>query len=136
MKVIMGRGLIFAPNKELAQIYVDAEKTSIIYDTYLNIKNPLRHVRDENADLYGKVITDNDGVISTLPDDLVDETFDMTEYVATKPNQIKSADAVTYDNNGVRIPLGKRDNFKINDIRYGLLPFGIGLTGYKLVKHK
>lgn len=131
-----GKGAYFAPNKELAQIYADAEKTSIIYDTYLNIKNPLRHVRDENADLYGKVITDNDGVISTLPDDLVDETFDMTEYVATKPNQIKSADAVTYDNNGVRIPLGKRDNFKINDIRYGLLPFGIGLTGYKLVKHK
>jgi hypothetical protein len=45
---------------------------------------------------------------------------------------IKSADAVTYDDNGVRIPLGSRDNFKLNDIRYGLLPFGIGLTGYRL----
>ncbi len=43
------------------------------------------------------------------------------------PNYLKSADAVTYDNNGVRIPLGKRDDFNINDIRYGLLPFlGLG----------
>lgn len=40
---------------------------------------------------------------------------------------IKSADAVTYNDKGVRIPLGMRDNFKINDIRYGLLPFlGLG----------
>lgn len=54
------------------------------------------------------------------------------ENVVYKPNQIKSADAVTYDDNGVRIPLGERDNFSINDIRYGLLPFGIGLTGYGL----
>lgn len=43
------------------------------------------------------------------------------------PNSLKSADAVTFDNNGVRIPLGKRDDFNINDIRYGLLPFlGLG----------
>ena len=48
------------------------------------------------------------------------------------PNNIKLADAVTYNDNGVRIPLGERDNFNINDIRYGLLPFGIGLTGYGL----
>lgn len=43
------------------------------------------------------------------------------------PNALKLADTVTYDNNGVRIPLGKRDDFNINDIRYGLLPFlGLG----------
>ena len=52
------------------------------------------------------------------------------EIVVRDPNQIKSADAVTYDDNGVRIPLGERDNFKINDIRYGLLPFlGLGAAG-------
>jgi hypothetical protein len=54
------------------------------------------------------------------------------EHVVLEPNQLKLADAVTYDNKGVRIPLGERDNFSINDIRYGLLPFGIGLTGYGL----
>lgn len=52
------------------------------------------------------------------------------ENVVFKPNQIKSANAVTYDNKGVRIPLGERDNFKLTDVRYSLLPFlGIG-AGY------
>ena len=113
-----GVGAYFAPNKELANIYATGEKTPIVYNTYLNITNPLRHIRDENADLLGKVITENDGVISKIPDDLVDPTFDMTEYVATKPNQIKSANAITYDDAGNIIPLSKRDNFNINDMRY------------------
>lgn len=122
-----GVGAYFAPNKELAQMYADTERTPVMYDTYLNIKNPLRHVRDENADLYGKAIVDNDGVISTLPDDLVDETFDMTEFVATKPNQIKLAEPFTLADDGSLIDLTKRANFNINDIRYGLLPFlGLG----------
>jgi len=52
------------------------------------------------------------------------------EHVVLEPNQLKLADAVTYDDNGIRIPLGLRDNFKINDIRYGLLPFlGLGAAG-------
>jgi hypothetical protein len=46
----------------------------------------------------------------------------ITDYIASKPNQIKSADAVTYDDNGVRIPLGLRDNFRSKDIRYGIIP--------------
>ena len=36
------------------------------------------------------------------------------------PNALKSADAVIYDTNGIRIPLGERDNFNINDIRYDI----------------
>lgn len=56
--------------------------------------------------------------------------------IVPSPGRVKSADAVTFDDNGVRIPLGKRDNFNINDIRYGLLPFGIGLTGLGLVNEE
>jgi len=52
------------------------------------------------------------------------------ELVTRNNNTIKLADAVTYDDNGVRIPLGLRDNFNINDIRYGLIPLGIIGTGY------
>lgn len=51
----------------------------------------------------------------------------------TIQKNIKSSNAVTYDDKGIKIPLGKRDNFKLNDIRYVLLPFGVGLTGYGLV---
>lgn len=127
-----GVGAYFAPNKEIADMYADTERTPIVYDTYLNIKDPLRHVRDENADLYGKPIVGNDGVISTLPDDLIDPDFDMTEFVATKPNQIKRADVVTYDDAGNIIPLSQRDNFSNSDIRYFKDDFGkdILLTPY------
>ena len=47
--------------------------------------------------------------------------------IVPSPGRVKSADAVTFDDNMVRIPLGERDNFNMNDIRYGLLPFlGLG----------
>lgn len=43
-----------------------------------------------------------------------------TEYVVFNPNQIKSADPVTYDDNGNVIPLSERFNPKKEDIRYSL----------------
>ena len=49
-----------------------------------------------------------------------------TEVVVGDNKQIKLADAVTYNGYGVRIPLGKRDNFRNMDIRYGLIPLSIG----------
>lgn len=52
------------------------------------------------------------------------------ELVTRNNNTIKSANAITYDDKGVRIPLGERDNFKSNDIRYALTPFIVGGTGY------
>ena len=61
------------------------------------------------------------------------------ENVVYKPNQIKSAYAVTYDDKGVRVPLGERDNFNINDTRFALTPFiagGIGYGAYNRVKKR
>ena len=43
-----------------------------------------------------------------------------TDFQINNPSSIKLADAVTYDNNGIRIPLGERDNFGKNDIRYNV----------------
>ena len=43
-----------------------------------------------------------------------------TEYVAFEPNQIKSADPVTYDDNGNIIPLSERFNPENEDIRYSI----------------
>ena len=42
----------------------------------------------------------------------------ITDYISFSPNQIKSADAVTYDDNGNVIPLGERFNGGKNDIRF------------------
>lgn len=50
--------------------------------------------------------------------------------VVLHPGQVKSSKAVTY-NNGIRIPLGERDNRNINDIRYGIIPLLLGAgVGY------
>ena len=46
------------------------------------------------------------------------------------PNNLKLSKSITYDDNGNVIPLSKRDNFNINDIRYGLIPTsGLGIYG-------
>ena len=44
------------------------------------------------------------------------------QYVVFDPEQIKSADPVTYDNDGNPIPLNKRFNENNDDIRYSLKP--------------
>lgn len=48
------------------------------------------------------------------------------EVIIGNSRNIKLADAVTYDDAGNIIPLSKRDNFNISDIRYGFLPFVFG----------
>lgn len=42
------------------------------------------------------------------------------------PKKLKYSDAITYDNDGKIIPLSKRDNFNINDLRYSWLPWFLG----------
>ena len=49
-----------------------------------------------------------------------------TDYVAFSPNQIKSADAVTYDDNGNVIPLGERIDDGKEDIRFRKVFHGSG----------
>lgn len=44
------------------------------------------------------------------------------------PNDLKYSSAVTYDDLGNIIPLSKRDNFSIKDLRYSLIPLGTGVT--------
>ena len=56
---------------------------------------------------YNGVINEEDGAIY--------------EYIAFNPNQIKSADPVTYDDNGNVIPLSERFNPEKEDIRYSVM---------------
>lgn len=44
------------------------------------------------------------------------------------PNDLKYSSAVTYNDLGNIIPLSKRDNFNIGDLRYSLIPLGTGVT--------
>jgi hypothetical protein len=128
-----------------------------VIPAYINLKNPvqmkqlgLRIVESPYGDYpsadesiislfnraKSKETVGNDGFIFRLIDSYgnTEPMYEsiQNQFVVKDPSKIKRADAVTYDDNGVRIPLGERDNFNINDIRYGLLPFGMGLTGYGL----
>lgn len=85
-------------------------------------------VTDENGNLYiseamrqAFEVIGFDGII----DDTVSEKFknmglteDSVHYIAFNSEQIKSADPVTYDDDGNVIPLSQRFNTKKSDIRY------------------
>ncbi len=110
-------GFFFAPEYDEYHEYGDRTISA-----FLNIKNPASR-DDYNIDSsknnagqeerlrlqqegYDGVIREVDGVV--------------WEYVAFEPNQIKSADPVTYDDNGNVIPLSERFNPENEDIRYSL----------------
>lgn len=60
-------------------------------------------------------LKDNGGNNSNVSLDTVSDV-----YIAFNPNNVKSADAITYDNNGKVIPLSERFNSNEDDIRYNV----------------
>ena len=154
-----GYGHYFFPDKRISS-YGDRQ----IY-SYLNIENPykgewsrnfnrgqsgldyakksmksardfgLTNMTDLEIEQELSKLSNADGVFAISP-----YNKRIQEIVVPKGEQIKLADAVTYDDNGVRIPLGLRDNFKLNDIRYGLTTLGttgLGLgLGYKFLNNQ
>ena len=113
------------------------KKNRNIYDLYANIENP-RYVsywesqlnRLRNLNPFRKKDSLNPSIIRPEHKEELLKGYDGVKWdienVVFDGKQLKSADAVTYDNNGVRIPLGKRDNFNINDIRYAFIPSLLG----------
>jgi hypothetical protein len=134
-----GKGFYFTPNKNTAINYGE-DKT--LFDTYLNLKTPYSGSMDvvDNVGNFKnlkelKNYYKRQGISEDELNNIDWGNFNITdgvnagdEVMVLKPDQIKLADAVTYDNNGVRIPLGERDNFNINDIRYSWLPWFLGGT--------
>lgn len=133
------KGFFFIDRKTIADDYAHSEFNADAYgrvlDVYLKVKKPLmvdknfclkeglgNPFRDDDAigvwDAYSEFFKEeaenrkSDGII------LDDGMSKMT--VVFDPNQIKSADAVTYDDNGNVIPLSKRFNTEKKDIRYSL----------------
>ena len=108
-------GFFFAPEYDEYHEYGDRT-----IPAFLNIENPASRDdynidaskndagRDERIRLQEAGF---DGVIR-MDGDVVDE------YIAFEPSQIKSAEAVTYDDNGNVIPLSERFNPENPDIRY------------------
>lgn len=106
-------GFFFAPDARSTREYGDNAVRA-----YLNITNPAydpyldRTHEDSGTLLREKLAYEGyDGVIRT-------ENGRIVEYMAFDPEQIKSADAVVYDDNGKVIPLSERFNSKSRDVRY------------------
>lgn len=92
----------------------------IKYETYLNSSNPyIAKYKQELPTTDGKSVRfdniDNDYLVRNHSGVFGLEGNEITIY---DPKNIKLANAITYADDGTRIPLGSRDNFNINDIRY------------------
>jgi len=116
-----------------------------IYESYVSLKNPLVYDYKGNvtrAETYIKLLTKakeegHDGAILRNTYDSggningpAGEPEDI--YVVFEPNQIKSADPVTYDEQGNVIPLSQRFDLSSNDIRYVNAVGGTGLNPNKI----
>ncbi len=106
-------GAFFAP--EYDQYHEYGDRT---YAAYLNIKNPAYDVYVDNSITDAGLLKRNeliaqgyDGIINT-------EDGKPYEYVAFYPEQIKSAEAFTEDDDGDLIPLSLRFNDYKEDIRW------------------
>ena len=106
---ILGDGFYFTDEKELSKQY--GKRT---LDCYIRIRNPYMAT---TGDLYNldTITLENegyDGVILKVPKGTIYMTFES--------EQIKSADPVTYDDNGNVIPLSERFKESKSDIRYSI----------------
>lgn len=117
------QGMFFSPWNDDARGY-----GSNVRAFYLNITNPANESTGYKAlnkfqGQNGAGIKAREYLVSAGYDGVNNED---QEFVAFDPNQIKSADAVTYDNNGNVIPLSERFNEEKEDIRFRRVFHGSG----------
>ena len=133
----------FTDDKGFAEFYSQAGGTNgYVYNVYLNLENPLVYdFKGQNSDyavdesgervstftiLERAKAAGHDGVILENVDEYGDGVEQengyypgtVTDYLPVSSSQIKSADPVTYDDNGNIIPLSKRFNLKNDGILY------------------
>ena len=123
--------------KEAEEAQAEYEDAELAYDgegnvlpLYLNITNPLVH--DFNGEEYREITfaeliqkarsEGRDGTIFKNTYDSATQDYNpITDiYVVFSSEQIKSADPITYDNNGNVIPLSERFNSGNEDIRFSI----------------
>lgn len=106
---ILGDGFYFSDKKSVA-----AQYGKNVFTVYLKQDNPYSATAGDAYKLNAEKL-DSDGFDSvTLP------TGKGNVYMVLDPEQIKSADPITYDDEGNVIPLSERFNQKKDDIRYSV----------------
>lgn len=122
-----GRGIYTTPVKEYAELY---GKNNM--PLYMKLDNPRDYRNSSIGDLLAEKIAFGDDFATGIGIDGVigrpswKGFKGLEEYVSHNPRNIKSSLPITHDDNGVRIPLGERDNFFNPDIRYGFIPWLLG----------
>ena len=133
------RGFFFINKKNIAQDYAtsefDSSRKGRVLDVYLKVEKPLivdkKFVTREGL---GNVFSDDDviGVWDSYnayfleeadkhsSDGIIIDDGSTKMTVVFEPNQIKSAETITYDDAGEVIPLSSRFNSATNDMRYAL----------------
>jgi hypothetical protein len=117
---------IDALSASLPDSYLDTSEGQMV-NAYLFLNNPM--VFDDNGNEYREQSYADriDEALKNGHDSvIIKNTFDGgpldTIFVVFDPSQIKSADPVTYDENGNAIPLSQRFNPESADIRFSLSP--------------
>ena len=133
------KGFFFIDRKSIADDYsrseFDSDKKGRVIEAYLKIEKPL--VVDNNFAIkegLGKIFKDNDVIDvwdnyntflleeaeSKKADGIILNDGMSKMFVVFDSNQIKSAETITYDNNGKVVPLSDRFNDRKTDIRFSL----------------
>jgi len=133
------KGFFFIDRKSIADDYAhsefDSKKKGRVLETYLKVKKPL-YVDSQYAlrEGLGKVFRDDDAIgvwdnynaflleeaeTKNVDGIIIDDGMSKM-IVVFDPNQIKSSEAITYDDKGRVIPLSERFNPSNNDIRFSL----------------
>jgi len=123
-----GYGAFFTPNERMAQRYADRLKviggTGKVMNVYLRSSNPVvvsfnnayTDFNAPDANSYFEVLeAKRQGYDSRI---IKDDQGSVSEIIVWDPNQIKSADPITYDDAGNVIPLSHRFNPQTDDIRF------------------
>ena len=127
----IGRGFYFTTDKQAADYYARDTENSTVMPVYLKLTNPF--VLDEKYDnmtvreMYDSILGEGGMVDEQRSEELtqwlIDHGYDGivsdNEYMVLNPESIKSADPVTYDDNGNVIPLDERFTDS-PDIRYSI----------------
>lgn len=114
----LGKGAFFTPDKEAGDFYDAEEKSRGFY-----LKADLPGFEESQRGLTIEQILAGETTPTSGASDNAswDMSYAHTEIIVTSPEQIKSADPVTYDDNGNVIPLSARFDPDSPDIR-GRLP--------------
>ena len=128
----LGRGFYFTNKKQVADYYAGYLNSSTVMPVYLKMDNPFVMGRNYDnmsvREFYDSILGEGGPVDEQRSEELtkwlIDNGYDGIEadgeYMVLDPNNIKSAESVTYDDSGNVIPLSERFNDQNNDIRWSV----------------